>query len=38
VEWRKESFVLPVMPVGELFLMAIQLKSINAFFVIDENQ
>ena len=25
------------MPVGELFLMAIQLKSINAFFVIDEN-
>tara|TARA_R110000850_G_scaffold277036_1_gene421570 strand:- start:2939 stop:3055 length:117 start_codon:yes stop_codon:yes gene_type:complete len=38
VEWRKESFVLLVMPDGELSLMAIQLKSINAFFVIDENQ
>tara|TARA_R110002124_G_scaffold151869_1_gene318719 strand:+ start:3849 stop:3965 length:117 start_codon:yes stop_codon:yes gene_type:complete len=38
VEWRKESFVLLAMPVGELSLMAIQLKSINAFFVIDENQ
>jgi len=38
VEKKKESFVLPAMPDGELSLMAIQLKSIDAFFVIDENR
>tara|TARA_R110002051_G_C8566591_1_gene475098 strand:+ start:708 stop:824 length:117 start_codon:yes stop_codon:yes gene_type:complete len=38
VEMKKVNFVQLVMPVGELSIMAQQLKSTSAYFVMDETQ